>query len=150
MGAPSASAASSSGQNFSSSRYSLPVCELMITPFSFSSVTARPISAAAAFGSCGATAARPALALTPSEYVKRNFAITTSGMNWAPVLRFCIEAVGADNIMFAIDYPYQTTEAAVRFLDEAEISDEDRRKIYHRNAERIFGIPACDQAGGRE
>jgi len=86
---------------------------------------------------------RPALSLTPSEYVKRNFAITTSGMNWAPVLRFCIEAVGADNIMFAIEYPYQTTEAAVRFLDEAEISDEDRRKIYHRNAERIFGIPDC-------
>jgi predicted TIM-barrel fold metal-dependent hydrolase len=89
--------------------------------------------------------ARPALSLTPSEYIKRNFAITTSGMNWAPVLRFCIEAVGADNIMFAIDYPYQSTEGAVRFLDEAEISDEDRRKIYHRNAERIFGIPDGDE-----
>jgi hypothetical protein len=91
--------------------------------------------------------ARAAWSLTPSEYVKRNFAITTSGMNWAPVLRFCVEAVGADNIMFAIDYPYQTTEAAVRFLDEAEISDEDRRKIYHRNAERIFGIPDCEKSG---
>jgi len=88
---------------------------------------------------------RPVLSLTPSEYIKRNFAITTSGMNWAPVLRFCIEAVGADNIMFAIDYPYQGTEGAVRFLDEAEISDEDRRKIYHRNAERIFGIPDGDE-----
>jgi 5-carboxyvanillate decarboxylase len=88
---------------------------------------------------------RPALSLTPSEYLKRNFAITTSGMNWAPVLRFCIEAVGADNIMFAIDYPYQTTEDAVRFLDQAEITDEDRRKIYHRNAERIFGIPGCEE-----
>ena len=88
--------------------------------------------------------ARPALSLTPSEYIRRNFAITTSGMNWAPVLRFCIEAVGADNIMFAIDYPYQITETAVRFLDQAEISDEDRRKIYHLNAERIFSIPACD------
>jgi 5-carboxyvanillate decarboxylase len=85
---------------------------------------------------------RPALSLTPSEYLKRNFAITTSGMNWAPVLRFCLEAVGADNIMFAIDYPYQVTEGAVRFLDEAEIPDEDKRKIYHRNAERIFGIAA--------
>jgi predicted TIM-barrel fold metal-dependent hydrolase len=63
------------------------------------------------------------------------------------VLRFCIEAVGADNIMFAIDYPYQTTEAAVRFLDEAEICDEDKRKIYHRNAERIFAIPAGAEAG---
>ncbi len=37
--------------------------------------------------------------------------------------------------------------AAVRFLDEAEISDEDRRKIYHRNAERIFGIPDCAEPG---
>jgi 5-carboxyvanillate decarboxylase len=89
---------------------------------------------------------RPALSLTPSEYVRRNFAITTSGMNWAPVLRFCIEAVGADNIMFAIDYPYQVTEGAVRFLDEAEISDEDKRKIYHRNAERIFGIAPGEPA----
>ncbi|HEX6519085.1 MAG TPA: amidohydrolase family protein [Streptosporangiaceae bacterium] len=87
---------------------------------------------------------RPGLSLKPSEYIKQNFAITTSGMNWAPVLRFCIEAVGADNIMFAIGYPYQTTEAAVSFLDQAEISDEDRRKIYHRNAERIFGIPSCE------
>jgi 5-carboxyvanillate decarboxylase len=85
---------------------------------------------------------RPALSLTPSEYFRRNFAITTSGMNWSPALRFCIEAIGADNIMFAIDYPFQATEDAVRGLDEAEISDEDRRKIYHRNAERIFGIPA--------
>ncbi len=48
-----------------------------------------------------------------------------------------------------LDYPYQTTEGAVRFLDEAEISDEDRRKIYHRNAERIFGIPDGDEAGER-
>jgi predicted TIM-barrel fold metal-dependent hydrolase len=56
------------------------------------------------------------------------------------------EAVGADNIMFAIDYPCQTTEGAVRFLDEAEISDEDRREIYHRNAERIFGIPDCGES----
>ena len=93
---------------------------------------------------------RPALSLKPSEYVRRNFAITTSGMNWAPVLRFCIEAVGADNIMFAIDYPYQTTEAAVSFLDQAEISDSDRRKIYHRNAERIFGIPSCESTAAGE
>jgi len=41
--------------------------------------------------------------------------------------------------------PYQTAEGAVPFLDEAEISDEDRRKIYHRNAERIFGIPDGDE-----
>ena len=91
---------------------------------------------------------RPALSLKPSEYIKRNFAITTSGMNWAPVLRFCIEAVGADNIMFAIDYPYQLTEGAVRFLDEADISEEDKIKIYAKNAERIFGVSPAPTTSG--
>jgi predicted TIM-barrel fold metal-dependent hydrolase len=89
---------------------------------------------------------RPRLELKPSEYFRRNFAITTSGMNWEPVLRFCIEAVGADHIMFAIDYPYQLTEGAVRFLDEAGIAAEDKRKIYHGNAERIFRIPPREAA----
>lgn len=89
---------------------------------------------------------RPALELTPSEYFTRNFAITTSGMNWHPALRFCIEAVGAGNIMFAIDYPYQLTEGAVTFMNDAPIPDEDKRKIFHQNAERIFRIaPAGDR-----
>jgi 5-carboxyvanillate decarboxylase len=83
---------------------------------------------------------RPRLRLTPSEYFKRNFTITTSGMNWHPALRFCIEAVGADNIMWAIDYPYQLTEGAVQFMNDAPISEPDKHKIFHGNAERIFGI----------
>ena len=92
--------------------------------------------------------ARPKLSLKPSEYITRNFAITTSGMNWEPVLRFCIEAVGADNIMFAIDYPYQVTEGAVRFLDSAEISAEDKNKIFYQNAERIFGVSPASTISG--
>jgi 5-carboxyvanillate decarboxylase len=97
--------------------------------------------------------ARPRLELTPSEYFRRNFMITTSGMNWEPALRFCIEAVGADNIMWAIDYPYQLTEGAAAFMDAASIPDEDKHKIFHRNAERVFGIaPGTDSvhsAAGR-
>jgi 5-carboxyvanillate decarboxylase len=84
---------------------------------------------------------RPKLELTPSEYFKRNFMITTSGMNWHPALRFCIEAVGADNIMWAIDYPYQLTAGAVEFMNAAPIADDDKQKIFHRNAERVFRIP---------
>ncbi len=88
---------------------------------------------------------RPKLALTPSEYFKRNFMITTSGVNWHPALRFCIEVLGADNIMWAVDYPYQETHEAVRFMNEAPISDEDKKKIFHRNAERVFRIPAASR-----
>jgi 5-carboxyvanillate decarboxylase len=83
---------------------------------------------------------RPQLAKAPSEYFKSNFMITTSGMNWNPVLAFCLSVVGPDNIMFAIDYPYQDTPEAVQFLDAAPLSEEDRAKVYYRNAERVFKI----------
>ncbi len=83
---------------------------------------------------------RRKLKLSPSEYVKRNFYITTSGMNWEPTLKFCIEAVGADRIMWAIDYPYQDHPDAVEFMDAARISEKDKQAIYHGNAERVFKI----------
>jgi predicted TIM-barrel fold metal-dependent hydrolase len=56
------------------------------------------------------------------------------------VLEFCIRELGADNIMWAIDYPYQRTADATAFLDAAPIPDADKLKIYHRNAERVFKI----------
>lgn len=74
------------------------------------------------------------------EYFRDNFMITSSGMNWPEVLKFCIDAVGADNIMWAIDYPYQEAPGAVSFMDQVAVSDEDRKKIYFQNAERIFRI----------
>jgi predicted TIM-barrel fold metal-dependent hydrolase len=83
---------------------------------------------------------RRKLKLTPSEYFKRNFYITTSGMNWEPTLKFCIEALGADRIMWAIDYPYQDHPDAVEFMDAARISEKDKQAIYHGNAERVFKI----------
>jgi 5-carboxyvanillate decarboxylase len=83
---------------------------------------------------------RPKLKMRPSEYFKRNFMITTSGMNWNPVLKFCIDAIGADNIMWAIDYPYQGSKEATDFMNRAPISDADKKKIFHKNAERIFHI----------
>ena len=49
--------------------------------------------------------------------------------------------------MFAIDYPCQLTEGAVEFMNTAPISDEDKHKIFHLNAERIFGIPSAVAAG---
>ncbi len=42
--------------------------------------------------------------------------------------------------MFAIDYPYQLTEGAVQFMNDVPIPDEDKRKIFHQNAERVFRI----------
>ncbi|MBY8825726.1 amidohydrolase family protein [Sphingomonas colocasiae] len=78
----------------------------------------------------------------PSEYFLDNFTITTSGLNWSPALKFCLEVLGADRMMFAVDYPFEDTGFMVDRMDKAAISDEDRATIYHRTAERIFRLHA--------
>jgi 5-carboxyvanillate decarboxylase len=82
----------------------------------------------------------PKLKLKPSEYFKRNFVITTSGQESHLALDFSIKAIGAENVLWAIDYPYQPSAPAVAFMDSAPISDADKERIYHGNAERIFHI----------
>ena len=81
--------------------------------------------------------------LKASEYSARHFAITTSGLEDPLVLRFRTDKTGIDNIMWAIDYPYQPTRPAVAVLESAPLSDDERERIAHGNAERIFGHRGC-------
>jgi 5-carboxyvanillate decarboxylase len=85
--------------------------------------------------------------LDPSEYLKRNFLVTTSGMNHDPPLELCLKVLGPANIMWAIDYPYQRSPDAVEFMDAAPLSERQRAQIYAGNAERVFGIGARAAAG---
>lgn len=78
--------------------------------------------------------------LAPSEYFRKNFMITTSGVEDPLALQYCIDKIGADRIMWAIDFPYQPTPPAVAWIDAAPISDADKEKICHGNAERVFRI----------
>jgi 5-carboxyvanillate decarboxylase len=82
----------------------------------------------------------PKLKLKPSEYFRNNFVITTSGQESHLALDFSIKALGADNVLWAIDYPYQPSAPAVAFMDSAPLSDADKAKVYHQNAERVFHI----------
>lgn len=76
----------------------------------------------------------------PSEYFLDNFVITTSAMFWDPVLELSHKVLGADRILFGVDYPFAPNEAGTRWLDAAPVSDEDKRKIYAENAQRVFHI----------
>lgn len=76
----------------------------------------------------------------PSEYFRDNFYITTSGMFWHPVLQFACNVVGADKIMFAVDYSAESNKVAAQFIESAPISDDDKAKICHQNAERILKL----------
>ncbi len=88
----------------------------------------------------GAATPMPKLSLTPSEYFRRNMVITTSGIDDPDVLELAVRAVGADSIMFAIDYPYEDPVAAIAFLRDAPLTDDQRIAIGHRTAERVFGL----------
>jgi 5-carboxyvanillate decarboxylase len=90
-------------------------------------------------GSPGARAGRKNR-LMPSEYFQRNITITTSGVEDPLALKYCIDKLGADRIMWAIDYPFQPTKPCVAFIESAPISESDRARIAYGNAERIFRI----------
>jgi len=75
-----------------------------------------------------------------SEYLKTNVWITTSGMQWAPAIRFCQEVLGAERVLYAMDYPYQFVPEEVKVTDEMKISDAERKLLYQTNAERLFKL----------
>ena len=66
--------------------------------------------------------------------------VTTSGVNDPAPLRCAIDVMGADRVMFAVDYPYQRNEPAVAFIDGADLADDERALIYAGNAERTLGL----------
>src|SRR6202161_2432760 len=82
----------------------------------------------------------PKTSITMAEYFQRNFVITTSGVEDPLALDYSIKKLGIDNVMWAIDYPYQPSAPAVAFMDAVELSAGDKAKVYHRNAERVFHI----------
>ncbi|NIJ21370.1 putative TIM-barrel fold metal-dependent hydrolase [Sphingomonas naasensis] len=80
------------------------------------------------------------LALAPSAYFRRNIAVTTSGFEAPEVLELVIKTAGIENVMWAIDYPYENSRDAVAFIDGARLTPAQRSSILHRNAERLFHI----------
>lgn len=76
----------------------------------------------------------------PSEYIRENFHITTSGMFSDDVLEFGIRTMGPDRVLFAIDYPFENSAEAARWLRAAPIRESERALIAHSNSERLFRI----------
>jgi 2,3-dihydroxybenzoate decarboxylase len=76
----------------------------------------------------------------PSFYIKRNIAITTSGVCSHSALRCALDSMGEDNVMFSVDYPFEETEIASSFIESAPVSEAQRQKVASGNAERILHL----------
>jgi 5-carboxyvanillate decarboxylase len=74
------------------------------------------------------------------EYLRSNVLITTSGMAWPPAILFAQQVMGADRVMYAMDYPYQYVADEVRTHDLLDIPLETKRKLMQTNAERWFKL----------
>jgi predicted TIM-barrel fold metal-dependent hydrolase len=93
---------------------------------------------------CNATATKTDghMAKRPiADYVRENFYVTTSGNFSTSALVLTIAELGADRVMFSVDWPFEEIEHAATWFDAVDISDSDRLKIGRTNAARLLKLP---------
>ncbi|HYL89962.1 MAG TPA: amidohydrolase family protein [Burkholderiales bacterium] len=85
-------------------------------------------------------AKRRGLKKPPIQYLRDNLVVTTSGNWFEPAFVCTLLALGADSIVFAIDWPYESNKVGMDFFRHLSISDSDKEKIAYRNAERLLKL----------
>ncbi|MEO6359549.1 MAG: amidohydrolase family protein [Sphingomicrobium sp.] len=76
------------------------------------------------------------------DCMRENVIVTTSGLPWEPAIKLCIDVMGGDRVMYAMDYPYQYVADEVRTHDNLDLLPAALRKLMQTNAERVFGFTA--------
>ncbi|HEY9214171.1 MAG TPA: amidohydrolase family protein [Ancylobacter sp.] len=82
---------------------------------------------------------RPLL-FPPSAYLKRNLYVTTSGQCDDVPLLAAIAGIGAEHVLFSVDYPYEDSAVAGAFLDNAAIDEATREKVARGNAVSLMRL----------
>ncbi len=75
-----------------------------------------------------------------TDYFLTNIFITTSGYFTFPPLLCALMVLGADRIIFSVDYPFSDNQEARAFFDAIPLSLVDKEKIAHGNVEALLGI----------
>ena len=79
----------------------------------------------------------PDLKRLPSDYLRDNMLMTTSG-NYLPAAFKCTrEALGMERILLGTDYPYEEMTDCMRFLQGLGLSQEEKELLYHGNADEL-------------
>jgi predicted TIM-barrel fold metal-dependent hydrolase len=86
------------------------------------------------------SAARRGLKKTPTQYLRENLVVTTSGNFFTPAFLCTVMAVGIDNVLFSVDWPYESNLSAAQWFKDLPLANSDLEKIAHRNAERILHL----------
>jgi len=75
-----------------------------------------------------------------SDYLRENFHYTSSGIGWAPPVMYVREVIGADRMMYAMDYPWQFVPLEVGELEKMPIGEAGLRQFFEDNARKVFKI----------
>ncbi|HEY2226239.1 MAG TPA: amidohydrolase family protein [Xanthobacteraceae bacterium] len=81
------------------------------------------------------------LAKPPSQYIRDNIVVTTSGMCAIDPLVCTLNGLGSDHVMFAADYPFESAHEAAAFIDSAPLAENVRADICFNNAARLLRLP---------
>jgi 2,3-dihydroxybenzoate decarboxylase len=71
---------------------------------------------------------------------REHFWITTSGNFSTPALLCCVMEMGVDRILFSVDYPFVPNPPGVKWMEQVPLSNEDKAKILHGNAQRLLKL----------
>ena len=75
-----------------------------------------------------------------TEYLRSNFFVTTSGNFHTNTLNAAIAELGADRVLFAVDYPFEECADAAAWFDACGVSETVRQQIGRTNAAQLFGL----------
>lgn len=73
-------------------------------------------------------------------YLRENVHYTFGGFNFPATFQNLVAEIGVERIMFSADYPWGSMAEARAFLDKIPVSEADRARIAHGNAEKLFGL----------
>ena len=76
-----------------------------------------------------------------ADYFRKHFWVTTSGNYSTSSLKQVIEELGADRVMFSVDWPFEDPAEACDWMDKTPISEADRQKIGRDTAVKLFKLP---------
>jgi predicted TIM-barrel fold metal-dependent hydrolase len=74
-----------------------------------------------------------------SAYLRENVYYTFANFNDIPTFSNLLAQVGVERVAFSTDYPFGSMRVARAFLDSLDLTDEDRARISHVNADDLLG-----------
>ncbi len=74
------------------------------------------------------------------HYFRKHFHVTSSGNFHTPSLMNAVTELGAERVMFSVDWPFEAVDQAAAWFDAAQIDDGMRAKIGRDNAVKLFKL----------